>query len=300
MMTDPEALRLLQLRQSVLDYSLTELQRLQTLGPAGQRDMIEAHAQAIRSLEAQIADLIAAGGNPNAGCSLPPMPDANLTGESGDTLGGDYGRPETNTSDETTHEAVGKAHAAIIRAAFACDLIRVATFHWSPGTNHVSFTGLDPSDPSTIWMHHPLSHRVGDASFYNGSRPGTNAYIWDAMVNANRWYFQKTADILNELRTQVDPLDPMGGSLLDRTVIPMVTEVAEAAHTRNGHAALIFGGTKLGMQGGQYRSVSGIHNQLWVTVAQAFLGSNAVDALSDEAYVKSGANPISGLWMPPA
>jgi hypothetical protein len=224
------------------------------------------------------------------------MPDASLEGKNGDTLDGDYTQPEVSTSDETTHESVGKAHAAILRAAFACDLIRVATFQWSPGTNHVSFKGLDPNDPDTIYMHHPLSHRVTDSAFFNGPRPATNAYVWDAMVNANRWYFQKTADIIDEFRLEVDPLDPTGNSLLDRTVIPMITEVAEAAHTREGHAAIIFGGTRLGMQGGQYRSVSGIHNQLWATVAQAFLGAEAASKLSGEAYVKSGANRISGLW----
>jgi hypothetical protein len=175
----------------------------------------------------------------------------------------------------------------------------VATFQWSPGTNHVSFKGLDPSAPETIWMHHPLSHRVVDAAFFNGPRPETNAYIWDAMVNANRWYFQKTADIIHEFLLEVDPLDPLGGSLLDRTVIPMITEVAEAAHTRQGHGAIIFGGGKLGMQGGQYQSVTGIHNQLWATVAQAFLGADAASKLSREVYVKSGANPISGLWALP-
>jgi hypothetical protein len=202
-------------------------------------------------------------------------------------------------SDETTHEAVGKAHAAIIRAAFACDLIRVATFQWAPGTNHVSFAGLDPASPSTIYMHHPLSHKVADAAFYNGPRPANDAYVWDAMVNANRWYFQKTAEIIDEFRLEVDPLDPMGGGLLERTVIPMITEVAEASHTREGHAAIIFGGNALGMRGGSYASVAGIHNQLWVTVAQAFLGADAVSKLSNEVYVKTGANPIPGLWVAP-
>ena len=207
---------------------------------------------------------------------------------------------KANTSDETTHEAVGKAHAAILRTALACDLIRVATFQWSPGTNHVSFKGLDPNDPDAIWMHHPLSHQVSDHAFFNGSRPAESAYVWDAMVSANRWYFQKTADIINEFRTQVDPQDRKGGSLLDSTVIPMITEVAEASHTREGHAAIIFGGRRLGMQGGQYRSVSGIHNQLWVTVTQAFLGADAVSKLAGETYVKTGAIPVPGLWSTPA
>jgi hypothetical protein len=119
------------------------------------------------------------------------------------------------------------------------------------------------------------------------------------MVNANRWYFQRTAEIIEDFRSQIDPQDAKGGSLLDSTVIPMITEVAEASHTREGHAAIIFGGRKLGMQGGQYRSVSGIHNQLWLTVAQAFLGADAPTKLAGEVYVKTGANPIPGLWVAP-
>jgi hypothetical protein len=297
-LTDREALRGLRLRKSVLDHSLRELDRLKTLGPASERDKIEGHAAAVRKLEAQLSDQIAGHGVSGA-CGVPPMPDAALTGQDADYLRGDYDNPMSNTSDETTHEAVGKAHAAILRAAFACDLIRVATFQWAPGTNHVAFKGVDPARPDTIWMHHPLSHRVTDAAFFNGPRPSEDTYVWDAMVNVNRWYFQKTADIINEFRTQVDPQDPSGGSLLDHTVIPMITEVAEASHTREGHAAIVFGGGKLGMQGGQYRSVSGIHNQLWLTVAQAFLGADAASKLGSEVYVKTGANPIPGLWAAP-
>ena len=299
-LSDSETLKLLKLRKSVLDYSLRELDRLKTLGPASERDKIDGHAGAVRKLEAQLSDQIAGGTGAPTDCSMPARPEPSLTGKSGDNLVDDYRESTANTSDETTHEAVGKAHAAILRAAFACDLIRVATFQWSPGTNHVSFKGLDPNNPDAIWMHHPLSHRVAETSFFNGPRPETNAFVWDAMVNANRWYFQKTADIINQFRLEVDPLDPMGGSLLDRTVIPMITEVAEAFHTRQGHAAIIFGGGKLGMQGGQYQRVSGIHNQLWATVAQAFLGSDAVSKLSSEVYVKSGADPIAGLWAVPA
>jgi hypothetical protein len=298
-MTNREALRVLKLRKSVLDYSLRELDRLKALGPASERDKIDGHTAAVRKLEAQLSDQIAGGGFQSA-CSSQPQPEASLVGKDGDSLRRDYDQLKSNTSDETTHEAVGKAHAAIIRAAFACDLIRVATFQWSPGTNHVSFKGLDPNDPETIWMHHPLSHQIIDTAFFNGPRPDDSAYIWDAMVNANLWYFQKTADILNEFRLQIDPQDPAGGSLLDHTVIPLITEVADASHSREGHGAILAGGRRLGMQGGQFQSVSGIHTQLWVTVAQAYLGADAVRELASETYVKSGANPISGLWIAPA
>jgi hypothetical protein len=148
-------------------------------------------------------------------------------------------------------------------------------------------------------MHHPLSHKVTSTSFFNGARPSSNAYIWDAMVNAQRWYFQKTADIINEFRTTIDPQDPSGGSLLDNMVIPMVTEVAEANHTRDGHAAVIFGGKNLGMQGGQYLSVSGNHNQFWLAVAQAYLGENPQTTLASESFYKTNLKPTAGLWVKP-
>jgi hypothetical protein len=297
MMPDTEAVKLLMLRKSVLDYSLRELERLKTVGPASERDKIEAHCVAVRKMEAQLSDQIMNGGTTGGGMA-PAMPDSMLTGKEGSKF--DYGNPGTNTEDAPTHEAVGNAHASILRAAFACDLIRVATFQWSPGTNHVSFKGLDPNSPNTIWMHHPLSHKQGSKAFYDGARPNTDAYIWDAMVSANHWYFQKTAVIIKSFLDEVDPQDPMGGSLLASTVIPMVTEVAEASHSRNGHAALIFGGSRLGMKGGQYKAVSGIHNQLWVTVAQAFLGANPASKLTDEVYVKNGANVIPEFWSAPA
>jgi hypothetical protein len=300
MMTDTTALRILKHKRSVLDYSLKEINRLNTLAPANERVKIDSHLQAVRMLEAQLTQQIldAEMGGGGGGCTMAPMMPPNVMGKSNDRAS-DYGNPKGQTDDAPIHDQVGQAHAAILRAAFTCDLIRVATFEWSPGTNHVSFAGMDPNS-STIWMHHPLSHFNNHVkSFFDGGRPSSDAHIWDVMVNVNRWYFEKTAAIINSFRTQLDPLATDGGNLLDRTVIGMCTEVADASHNNNGHAALIFGGTKLGMQGGRFQTVSGNHNQLWVTIAQAFLGAGAVSTLASEAYYKNGANPISGLWVAP-
>ena len=297
--SDRDALRLLKLRKSVLDYSLRELDRLKTLGPASEREKIDGHAAAVRKLEAQLSDQIAGGGATRA-CAPPPMPDAALTGKDGDVPARRLQharRPTPPTRRRTRRWARRTPRSSGPRS-------RATSFAWPRSSGRPAPTTSPSrasirSDPDTIWMHHPLSHQVTDAAFFNGPRPAESAYVWDAMVNVNRWYFQKTADIINDFRSQVDPQDPAGGSLLDHTVIPMITEVAEASHTREGHAALVFGGGKLGMQGGQYRSVAGIHNQLWVTVAQAFLGADVVAKLAGEAYVKSGASPIAGLWAAP-
>src|SRR5690606_26696150 len=102
-------------------------------------------------------------------CDVPTAPSAELTGNRGSRF--DYGRAETNTADDQIHAEVGRAHTGIIRAAFQCDLIRVATFQWSPGTNHVSFGGLYPDNERAIYMHHPLSHDIGDRNHVMSSMP---------------------------------------------------------------------------------------------------------------------------------
>ena len=68
--------------------------------------------------------------------------------------------------DNHPHETVGRLHLALIKAAFACDLTRVATFMWASGTSWVSFPGnLDGADlrlrgATTVASapHHPPSH----------------------------------------------------------------------------------------------------------------------------------------------
>lgn len=232
---------------------------------------------------------------------LPLEPDGSLSGKTADRLG-DYDNPMTSTDDSGTHRAVGKAHWGIIKAAFQCDLIRVATFQWSPGTNHVSFKGLDPNSPQTIYMHHPLSHKVQDAGFFNGNRPSSNAHVWDAMVNANKWYHTEMAALIAEFKAATDAY---GGNLLDQTIIPHVTEVAEASHTRSPLPALIFGGKALGMQGGQFQNFAQAknHNCLWASIAQAYLKSNDPlgqnSPLAEDNFVKENVAPIAGLWAPP-
>jgi hypothetical protein len=55
------------------------------------------------------------------------------------------------------------------------------------------------------------------------------------------------------------------------------------------------------MIGGQFKALTGdpAHNQLWVTIAQAFLGANWQSILASEVYSKNGAMPIAGLWAAP-
>lgn len=296
-------LKALRSRKSVLDFSLRELATLKSLAPASEAAKIEAHAAAIRDVELQLQGQIDMGGVSSTSCTVPTAPDAALKGQTGSKF--NYGNEATSTSDEDMHEKIGKAHAAVLLAAFQCDIIRVATFQWSPGTNHVSFKGRYPANPTGSYMHHPMSHRIGDQGFFNGApQTGTSAdaSLYQFLVNINTWYNQKMADVLMTFK---NAKDAMGNSILDYTVIPYVTEVGDPSHSRQPKASMIFGGKGLGMKGGQFLNFEANKRKqvdVYLTCAQALL-QNA-DPLSllpaaEEKFDRSGAKPIDGLWAKP-
>jgi hypothetical protein len=298
------AIKALRARKSVLDHALRELAALKTLAPSSEADKIEAHASAVREVEKQLVEQIengASGGG--AVCTKPTAPDAALKGQTGSKF--DYGSEATATSDEEQHERIGKAHAAVILAAFQCDIIRVASFQWSPGTNHVSFKGKYPADPQRSFMHHPMSHRITSQAFFNGApQTGTSAdaSLYQFLVAINAWYNQKTADILTMFK---NAKDGFGNSVLDHTVVPYLTEVGDPSHSRGPKASLIFGGKALGMKGGQFLNFDGnVRPQVdvWLTVAQALLqNDNPLGVLpTTEKFNRTGAGPIKGLWAKPA
>lgn len=293
---DPERmLKDLRLKKSVLDGSLRQLARLGQLAPASERMKIDIHAEAVRKLEQRLSDALS-----DPSCRLPEAPDAAIQGLSGTRTA--YSNPIAEEPDEALVEQIGKLHLATIRTAFQCDLIRVATFAWTPSQPHMAMTNLDPDNPDVYYMHHPLSHREGNPQFFTGPPPsGSNAYVYEALVRANTWYFQKYADVFAEWKTATDGF---GGSLLDHTVIPLMTDTADGSHARQPLPALILGGKALGFQGGQFldfQSARRHHNDLWMTVAQAFFpdSPNVLDELPDEVFYRDEVAPIEGVWTRP-
>ncbi len=290
-------------RKSVLDYCLRELDHLKSVAPASEAQKIDIHAAACRKIEMQVSDLLNGKTMTANGCVVPAAPDANLSGKTGSKS--DYGNPATSVADDQVHEQIGKIHAGILLAAMQCDIIRVGTFQWSPGTNHVSFKGQYPNEPDTIYMHHPLSHKVNCCDTFNSKPSGTNGDIAQFLANVNTWYNARTAMVIKMFKDAIDPLGDGTSTMLDRTVIPYITEVSQQNHARDPKAAFIFGGRALGMQLGKYVNFEGQarnHVDLWATVAQAFTRTNT--PMSTITGLKFGNNatpkPIDGLWVKPA
>ena len=95
--------------------------------------------------------------------------------------------------------------------------------------------------------------------------------------------------------------DLNGNSLLDHTVVPYMTEVSNFAHgPRTQLPAFVVGGKALGMQHGQFFDFEGNNrhqNDLWLSIAQAYLGADALSKLSAETFAREGVQPIAGLWQ---
>jgi hypothetical protein len=294
-----ELLRAVKLRKSVLDFSLRELDRIKSLAPGSEKTKLDYHAEVIRKVEVQLQSVI--DGNPgHNGCAVPSAPNAALVGRSGSHF---EPSPTASASDEALHEQVGQAHFGVIMAAFQCDLARVATFQWAPGASQVAFKGLYPGRPDAIYMHAPLARTIVRSSAALGSAPpdGESADALQFLANVQTWYNQKTADLLATLKNAKDAL---GNSLLDHTVVPYVTDVNSCALApRTNLPAFVFGGKALGMQHGNFLDFElqpRSHNDLWTTVAQAYLGADPLSQLAAEKFDKTDVAPIAQLWSPPA
>jgi hypothetical protein len=243
------------LQKSVLDFSLGDLRKLRALAPRSEHERLDAHEAAVRELE---AELDRSSSDPQ-GCGLTQAP-ATLEpflDSAGNRIGnGTYSTDSAQRRDDETHAMIGRLHFDVIRAAFRCDLTRVVTFQWSPGTNHVSFQGMYPGEASSIKMHHPVSHQFND-------RKAT-----EFLVNVDTWYSTQTSALLQTLR---DTPDVAGGTLLDNTLVPYVTEVARADHSFNDAPFLLLGGPGVRLKTGTLKRYNPRRpvNDMWLACAQA-------------------------------
>jgi hypothetical protein len=254
------------LRKSVLDFSLRDLAKLRGFAPSSERERLDAHESAIRELERELDQ---SGGDAMA-CAPPAAPPAitPFTDSASNRIGnGVYSTTDARSSDDALHEQIGTLHFQVIRAAFRCDLTRVVTFQWSPGTNHVSFKGMYPNQANAIKMHHPVSHE-----FNNPDAP-------EFLTRVDTWYSQRTAKFLQALK-ETD--DIAGGNLLDNTLVPYVTEVARADHTFNDAPFVVFGGPGVKLASGRLKRYSPRRpvNDLWLACAKA-LDVESLSSLGD-------------------
>jgi hypothetical protein len=250
--------RYIRQKKSVLDFMRADLARLRRLVPANETVKLDAQADAIRQLEASIQVSMGAAGG---ACLKPDMPASfDMTGKGANgtlapvghpsTLSGvDYyvsgGRNDPTIANDHPHWQLGMLQLAMIRAAFACDLVRVATFMWSAGTNWVVFPGTFNNKTIAGGLqstpHHPPSHATDAATA-----------AWLAEIDM--WYATRTAEALQAFDSMID-VD--GNSLLDNTVVAYVSEIGRSYdHDQRNVPFALFGGKNTRLQTGQYLKIN--------------------------------------------
>jgi hypothetical protein len=182
-------------------------------------------------------------------------------------------------------EQVGKLHLAVLKAGFACDLIRVGTFQWCSANNHVGFA-LHPTD-TVPYKHHPMSHRIGTAHTFAASTLQGLDPTAVFLFNAHTWFFSRHAEAIADWKAT---LDGCGNPLLDFTCVPFLTETAATGHEHTRLPAMIIGGKALGFTHGRYVTDTISINQFWGTIAQGF-GHTSVET--------PFAAPVPGFWSQP-
>jgi hypothetical protein len=263
-MTDTAALTQARMeKRSVLDFSLRDLARLRKLIPASQLAALEAHEQAIRELEKELDQ---DPGNPTS-CGVPAQPESIPISTYIDPYSSSH---VVKQRDDEKHDRIAQLHFSLIKAAFKCDLTRTITFQFSPGTNHVSFGGMWPPDPSLFKVHHTTSH--------DPDTPDTLEFL----TRIDLWYAERVNKFLTELNTETDA---GGAALLDNMLVPYVTEVGARYHNWDKMPFLLFGGKNTKMKGNQVWANGGklrSTNDLWMALAPYYGLSNFTLGDSDQ------------------
>ena len=244
---------------SVLDYMRSDLTRLRTLIPASEKVKLDAHASAIQNLEASIRASLPA----QAVCIRPPLPPmfaqtgvgarGSLAPAGGSKLSGvDYYVPGDPTSHP--HQVLGRTQLELIKAAFLCDLVRVATFMWASGTSNVWFpTTFDGAMLPTSVFPGPATPHYESLGFDPSTPEGIAALAWGAAID--RFYSEQTSQALQAFDAATD-LD--GNTLLDNTVVPYLNDESNRwEHGQLNMPLVVFGGKNTRIKGGTFLKVTG-------------------------------------------
>ena len=305
-LTPAQVSRVVAQKKSVLDFAMGSITALQSQAPKSQLSKVNAHLDAIRQLETNIAASASAGQ-----CTPPTFPGGPISPSPGMFSGADGQGGVLNVGrlDFETYP-VWEQQKEIIKTMFMCDLTRVISFTFGYGNSGIHFQNGVFNDPALAGKyvdlngkaitdangHHDISHLVGTGAV-------------DSSYIVEKYYHDRTAELLAELAATPDV---GGGTLLDNTLVVYWTEVSDgAAHGAVDMPVVLFGGKFLKLRGGsslqlgdanvnKQFSAGGTYakgpppfvSDLWVTTAQAW-GSSGMTAWGDPMW---NTGTIGGIY----
>jgi hypothetical protein len=264
----------------IADYDTNALMRLRQRLVGTERDKLDQHIAAMASLQAQ------AGSMPAAALAMCM------------TSGMDVPTNNGTVSKYTDVEVIARAHAKVIAQAFACGRSRIATLqilndypNWFTDVPGVKSPAILALYGDTFRFHENLVHDYWNASGQN------KIDMRHAYCLGLQWSTTHFAAVLDELDKVKDPLDPMGGSILQNTIVFWHNEFGHSGHDNQEtrHPSVIAGGGGRVLKLGRYLRLRDIksstrvpHNLLLTSIAQA-MGLSDINYFGDRD-LKTRAN----------
>lgn len=245
-------------RRAVLDAVDGQLDGLAPKLGLSDRQKLEQHLDAVRTLETQLD-------NP------------------GTVLGGSCQIPEVGSPVPlglpANYPAIGKLQMDMLSMAFACDITRVATLQWSASTNNRPYPFLQYNGASITEDEHILGHEAD-----------SNATAWGKLRVIRRWYAEQLAYLLGKL----DSVQEGEGTMLDNTIVMLGSELSKSnAHSHMDVPFILAGGGGV-LEMGRNLDYSGAdvpHNNLLVALMNAM--DVPTTTFGDPAYCN---RPLDELW----
>ena len=284
-MDAPTIARAVAQNKSVLDFAAVGLASLKANVPQSQMAKVQAHLQAIGDLEKSLA-------TPTA-CMPPVLAPGPLA-------------PNAALLDSQTYP-MWEQHKEIIKTMFQCDLTRVVSFTFAYGRSNINFFNV-LKDPALAGKYvdtqgNPLT--TSDTDWNISRNAGASAQLNDATYIIDKYYCDRTAELLAEMSTTPDI---GGGTLLDNTLVVFWNNLSNGSvHGAIDMPVVLFGGKFLKMNGGSCLTLGAgsvpanatvnrppppYMSDFWVTTAQAW-GYGAMTSYGDPSW---NTGPISGIY----
>lgn len=254
------------LRKSVIDGALAELQAYRSRLGAPDRSRLDLHLDALREVEGRI----------RADASPGPEGDA--------CDGGDLAMPGVEVGrlyEPERFPSILKAQTDLLVAAMACGKTNVGVIQGSHHTSELimsRFAGTEMYDPGFDMRSHQASH-------YGASHdPGHREF--SDFVKQRRWWVSRFAYLLDQLAAR-----PEGeGTMLDHTLVLLCTEVCDGnTHLHDNMPFLLAGGAGGALSGGRLLERWNTRHNALLTAITHLCGAPT------PSFGQTSDGPLSGL-----
>jgi hypothetical protein len=264
--------------KSILDFVRTDIESLQKVLGAGDRQRLEQHLDAIRELEKQVTTGV------SAECSLPPEP-------------GSVAYSEDQMTEYT------QLMLDLVAMALRCDLTRVALISLGPSQNYRVYKELGVG----VDYHNVCHSNSEPGDIFD--QPGGEQIAQDWYRKIALWHMEQLAYMLAHLSA-----DDGTGSMLDQSAFIATSEFSGGGLHYHHYLPMIVAGKINGMATGQHLVFPCDHPESWQEASWCASKPGtpnrcvndvwqsalmAVGALGDGEVFGDpgiGTQPLAGLW----